>query len=220
MREDFALHFMNMLGLLCSHQMVAMEPLLLRGDELNRLPIVALGRATCTRSNPLSMEGITVDLQHSKSNKLGDKVDQRIITFGCTLHKCPLTHLGLHFFRKLSVDHMGGPIRWEAIESGEWYVVPPHILSRASHAPLLSQLCSRCDPPCRRKFNVIDIVLPATHFQADTRDRNTSAGALTRRVTKSHVYLYGRDNICKVLHLNRVSKADGLNAQGCAPFLP
>lgn len=103
----------------CSHQMVALEGLLVRGDDACRLTLVSLTKSVNKTTSPLHLDLLLVDIQFSKTNR-GDKIDQRALTYHKVVHRDGLFHLGLHFYSKLASNLHGQPIQWSSIENGEW----------------------------------------------------------------------------------------------------
>lgn len=103
----------------CSHQQQIVAPMLVRGDEFCNFTLRQLTVAKNVYTSPVHQEQIIVNVETSKANAFGEKVDQRALVRHANVHLDPLLNLAFLFFARLS-GSAGQPIRMESFLNGDW----------------------------------------------------------------------------------------------------
>jgi hypothetical protein len=104
---------------LCSHLQMAVQPTLMRMDDLSRLP---LGAATVNQYNgtrPYPQQTLVLNVQYSKANQHNTKTDLRALTHGRSVHTCPLVHLAFIVILRL-MFHDGRPLHISSVRNRTW----------------------------------------------------------------------------------------------------
>jgi hypothetical protein len=158
----FQWYHIEMFTTFCSHQEAALHTTLTRGDEAVRISLNDISVMKLSSTQPLSMEGVVIEISFSKANR-GVKGDMRMITHGRVVHRCPLLHLAVHCFQKISMPH-GGPLQWEDVVSGRWCEC-----WSGGVQVLVMLIASACITHFRRFCHFVEIVLHSYRVVATPR---------------------------------------------------